>query len=1067
MMEYCKVICHVFQILTYSQLWIVSQSKELPDTQTLSKWNFMLESQLTRLLTSVTGVDVLRENYKDSQNLELKEVDGMHLLNEAIPKMAEVLMKKEEAVKRLVKAAETAVADHRENPALSLDNVKFLNMKEIKKYDDRLQNSSRFMQSVSFNESGVHIPLEIYEGWMGPRYKVVWWHDPQILNGLKWTSALNEAFEENVRLDPSLRWQYFGSQRGFMRVYPAFRWPDIPNLPDLFDVRRQSWYIQGSVSPKDIVILIDVSGSVHGQTFDIMKIAVKTLLNTLGEDDYVNVAWFNNEVDWVIPCLNTLVQATSYHKGLLYDAVDQLQEGNLTSYATALEFAFEAFRKFEERKRPWEGSDCHKVIMFFSDGGTEWPEEILNHYRNDSITENVRIFTYACGPHPIPTVILKTIACETKGYFNTITALGAIRTRIQDYVRILSRPLVISGNQELFQWTNFYKDSGGLGFVATITLPVANRSAANENQTLLGVMGIDVALSELTSLIPYQNLGHIGYGFSINTNGFVVFHPLLERQVIDSEDAADVDLMELEGHSVDMEKIRYEMIDGKTGSSSLVSATVIIDERYSLPLRMNYYYGTIGESKFRLGLAVPEGHIFGKVSYNNFRDNLNFVYPDGVLLAPWKFCEEGMQLQNLSSFVTESMQSCDSILVQHLMWDVKNTRNLWTEWQKANKSIIFNRFVFTTGGLTMVYPSSEVNHYTYLRDPKHNPIYKRASFKKGYIFSVMESTRYGIKSKTVHVSTKVTVEKDGKSYVAAVVGAEIGKHVVQMAFLNITGKANGENLSCGFTDDLRCYLLDDAGFIIASNQLDVEVGTFLGRADPQLMTELVDKSMYEKIDRYNFHARCVREEDSVTTGAPALSPSIPHLLMHMFSSLWSTSWVFDVSQLFSFLQYVFASFIVGSMPAYAGAQLEYGWEPTRVDQACTTKASWYAHTGKLNYAGAFQCDNCSRPLRAAFLPNLTLVFVVAGPPCSCLMPTHYLNQLPVEDPGPDWCAYKKMFRVKPLMCYANTEKENATDCGSGASQFSGSSFAFLCCFFVTIVIYSQTFFGNSKMKIQH
>ena len=56
----------------------------------------------------------------------------------------------------------------------------------------------------------------------------------------------------------------------------------------------------------------------HGQSFDIMKLAAKTLLNTLGEDDYVNVAQFARNVSWVTPCMDTLVQVGAFHLFLPY-----------------------------------------------------------------------------------------------------------------------------------------------------------------------------------------------------------------------------------------------------------------------------------------------------------------------------------------------------------------------------------------------------------------------------------------------------------------------------------------------------------------------------------------------------------------------------------------------------------------------------------------------------------------------------------------------------------------------------------------------------------------------------
>jgi len=63
-----------------------------------------------------------------------------------------------------VRAAEEAVASHKYSSQLNLADVPFLNMKDVKKGDERFHYNPAFLQNVTMNDSGVHIPLEIYEG---------------------------------------------------------------------------------------------------------------------------------------------------------------------------------------------------------------------------------------------------------------------------------------------------------------------------------------------------------------------------------------------------------------------------------------------------------------------------------------------------------------------------------------------------------------------------------------------------------------------------------------------------------------------------------------------------------------------------------------------------------------------------------------------------------------------------------------------------------------------------------------------------------------------------------------
>lgn len=107
--------------------------------------------------------------------------------------------------------------------------------------------------------------------------------DAQI--AIQWSENLDAVFLQNYNSDPALSWQYFGSSSGIMRHYPgtnipsfyiqniselinfilviAMKWMELQN--DLFDCRIRTWFIEASTCTKDVIILLDNSGSMQGK----------------------------------------------------------------------------------------------------------------------------------------------------------------------------------------------------------------------------------------------------------------------------------------------------------------------------------------------------------------------------------------------------------------------------------------------------------------------------------------------------------------------------------------------------------------------------------------------------------------------------------------------------------------------------------------------------------------------------------------------------------------------------------------------------------------------------------
>ncbi|KAI4895091.1 hypothetical protein NFI96_026220 [Prochilodus magdalenae] len=163
-----------------------------------------------------------------------------------------------------------------------------------------------------------------------------------IVNGVYWSEALNRVFVDNFERDPSLIWQYFGSAKGFFRQYPGIKWTPDEHGVIAFDCRNRKWYIQAATSPKDVVILVDVSGSMKGLRLTIAKQTVSSILDTLGDDDFFNIIAYNEELRYVEPCLNgTLVQADVTNKDHFREHLDKLFAKGIGMLDRALTEAFE------------------------------------------------------------------------------------------------------------------------------------------------------------------------------------------------------------------------------------------------------------------------------------------------------------------------------------------------------------------------------------------------------------------------------------------------------------------------------------------------------------------------------------------------------------------------------------------------------------------------------------------------------------------------------------------------------------------------------------------------------
>uniref|UniRef100_A0A8C1CHY1 Calcium channel, voltage-dependent, alpha 2/delta subunit 2a n=1 Tax=Cyprinus carpio carpio TaxID=630221 RepID=A0A8C1CHY1_CYPCA len=846
-----------------------------------------------------------------------------------------------------------------------------------------------FKNKVNYSYTAVQIPTDIYKG------------SPTILNELNWTQSLERVFIENSREDPSLRWQVFGSATGVTRYYPATKWR-APNKIDLYDVRRRPWYIQGASSPKDMVIIVDVSGSVSGLTLKLMKTSVIEMLDTLSDDDYVNVARFNEKAYAVVPCFTTLVQANIKNKKIFKEAVMNMQAKGTTDYKTGFQFAFDQLLNTSAPR-----ANCNKMIMMFTDGGEDRAQDIFEKYNWPNKT--VRVFTFSVGQHNYDVTPLQWIACANKAvqlhlYFCT-----------SEYLDVLGRPMVLAGERaKQVQWTNVYQDALGLGLVITGTMPVFNLTTDGDskNQLILGVMGVDIALNEIKELTPRYKLGANGYTFAIDPNGYVLLHPNLQPKIINFREPVTLDFLDAELPDRSKEEIRRQMIDGKAGQRRIRTLVKSVDERYIDEVQRTYIWSPVEGTDYSLGLVLPsysENHIKANLSdqilqvqyFESLLPN-TFESEGHVFIAPREYCKD-LELSNnntefllnfiaLMEKVTPDSKQCDNFLLHNLILDTGIIKELVDKvWKNKDLNTYGFMAVFaaTDGGVTRVFPNKASETWEEDPEPFFASYYRRSLDNKGYMFRAPYPNDESILNPEndtigILVSTAVDVTIGSRNLKPAVLGVKLDLEAWTDKFKilasNHTNSNRQSSQTCGPTsgcemdceansDDLLCYLIDDGGFLVMSNQKDYlnKIGMFFGEVDATLFYALYNNSFYKRKQSYDYQSVCDPVPSSNTGAAPrgVFVPTIADVL----NVAWWTS-----AAAWSLLQQMLYGFAYQSW-FMTGVDAE-GLE-SRETSCVTVQTQFYFSNISSSYNILQDCDNCSRLIHAKRINNTNLLFVVA------------------------------------------------------------------------------------------
>ncbi|MBU4341964.1 MAG: VWA domain-containing protein [Candidatus Altiarchaeales archaeon] len=235
--------------------------------------------------------------------------------------------------------------------------------------------------------------------------------------------------EENVKPEKDFELYYTVSEEDFGLNLLTFK--DGENGFFMLLLAPKQETKEEEIIAKDIIFVLDTSGSMAGDKIEQAKSALEFCVNSLNDEDRFNLITFNTNIGEFD---DNLVDSNSENKKNALEFISKIEASGGTNINDAL---LHALDMVEDEERP-------SIIIFLTDGkptvGTTDNEKIMGNVKDEN-SGKARIFVFGVG-YDVNTHLLDKISGGNSGASEYVKPEEDIEIKVSDFYSKISNPVL-------------------------------------------------------------------------------------------------------------------------------------------------------------------------------------------------------------------------------------------------------------------------------------------------------------------------------------------------------------------------------------------------------------------------------------------------------------------------------------------------------------------------------------------------------------------------------------------------------------------------------------------------